>query len=107
MIFAPPAQFQRLGKTTYANIHVNSVFTVLSAAANINGAVLRTAVLLSQNSRFCILRAGTNYLRTVINTSWNYDGPGILINAGVAIILEGDSASISGETQGHLSWDLL
>lgn len=106
MISAPPAAFQRPGANYYSNgsLAFPGNTTVVSAAANTTGLIVRTALLLAPASVFCGLYSDANILGgTYNNLMWNLPGPGLIIPPGKAFNLAASGAGC----QAFITWDAI
>jgi hypothetical protein len=111
MISPPPAPFQRRGTQSLSNNNVTGPITIVSAAANINGIIVRTAFISAGANRYGNIQAGTQGTVVAVptTTTGGYDrltSPGFLLAAGMALTADGNSAS-PGDVQFSVTWDVI
>jgi hypothetical protein len=101
---ANPAQ--RTGLSNFGNASLSTgANTIVAAGANLNGILVRTCLLISPSGGLVDLRNGSLavYFAASNGALQAYNGPGIVIPPGVALIV---NSSIGGGSA-YLTYDIL
>jgi hypothetical protein len=106
MLSAASAVPQRRGANDYSNASLPfGIATIVAAASNLNGIIVRTAAIVSVASGYAILKASTVGVFIIAQgTNWtDYRGMGLLISPGLSLAID---SSIAGG-QAYLTYDIL